>query len=107
MDALSDLIQSILVWKFHRHISQTDCIGRRWRCTFTLPGIQPNMMVIPTRRNKRHAEGFCYAHHVKADDAVIEIDGFLDITHMQMDMSHARLGRNGLIEAILLTEIFE
>src|SRR5512140_381533 len=89
VDPLDDLVKRFLVRKLDRKVTQANCIGGRRRCALSLPGVQAQMVMVVTGRNERHAEGFGYAHDIETNDAVIEVHGLLDVTDMQVNMTHA------------------
>jgi len=74
----------------NRQMIQAGCARSRRPTAFTLPGIQPNMMVIPTRRQKRR---LCAVHlrHLKPQHIPIKPQRPLQISDLQVNMADARL----------------
>ena len=107
VDPLDDLIQRLLVRELDRKVTQADRVRGRRRCTLSLPGVQTQVVMVAARRDERHAEGFGHAHHIEANDAMIEVHRFLDVADMDVNMPHAGPRGDGLVELVILLEILK
>src|SRR6185503_10400936 len=82
IDALHHFIECLLSRQIDREVTQAHGIYRRRRSVAALPSIESQMVMISTGRNKRHLNTLRHAHHVEAQDAMIEIHGLIDISNM-------------------------
>src|SRR4029453_15263819 len=75
----------------NREMIKAGCALLRWRPIAAFPGIEPNVMMITARGNKRcfFAKALC---ELEPKNAAVKIERPLQISHLQMHMPdvHAR-----------------
>ena len=107
LHACYDFVQRSLIGQFYRKVTQPECIGWRRRSAAPLPGVQADMVMISTRRDERHLDSFGDTHNVKANDSMIELDGFVDVAHMQVNVSDFGIGRDRGIQTVIFLDVAE
>jgi len=91
--------------KLDRKAAQARRSRRRGSRTPTCPLVQPEVMMVATRRDESHP--WDMAHHVEADEIVIEPQRVVDIRHVQVDMTHLRSTRHRRVQAVVGLEVAE
>ena len=98
--ALGELGEGLGIGQEDAEVAQANGVGGGLGCADTLPGVEADVMVVTAGADKGHAEARRGAHDIEAEQAVVKIEGFLDITDVQVDVTKAGAGGDGQIEAV-------
>ena len=72
-----------------------------------LPGVEADVVVVAAGRDHAHAEAGRGAHIVEAEQLVVEAARFHQVSYVEVEMSEARLGGDGLVEAVAPAQVGE
>src|SRR5438445_5000542 len=80
----------------NRGVKQSRSAGRRRMAAFTLPGVEPDVVVIAAGRNERCARAEPL-HQLEAEHAAIKPERTIEVGDLQMNMPDPCAGNDGWI----------